>query len=246
MKESRTIMGMPVVIEIVDSRATEEIFQEVFDYLISVDERFSTYKETSEITLYNEGKITEKNLSADMKEVLRLCEETKNKTDSFFDIAHDGKTDPSGLVKGWAIHNASKILRKKGFKNFYVEIAGDIEVVGLNSEGKKWAIGIRNPFNTKENVKIVYLSGKGIATSGKYEKGEHVYNPKKPDEIIKDVASLTVIGPNIYEADRFATACFAMGKDGIYFLQNLPGFEGYMIDGNGIATLTTGFKKYAV
>ena len=236
-------MGMPVSIEIIDSNATPEVFQEVFDYLISVDERFSTYKKNSEITLYNEGKISKKDLSDDMKKVFELSEETKNKSDGFFDIVYDEKVDPSGLVKGWAIYNASLILRKKGFKNFYVEIAGDIEVAGLNNEGKKWAIGIRNPFNKKENVKVVYLSDKGIATSGTYERGEHIYNPKQKKQA-KEIASITLIGPNIYEADRFATAAFAMGREGIYFVEKLPDFEGYMIDHKGIATFTSGFEKY--
>jgi len=66
----------------------------------------------------------------------------------------------------------------------------------------------------------------------------------KPNEPIKDIVSLTVIGPNIYEADRFVTAAFAMGKEGIYFIEKLDGFEGYMIDSNGLATFTSGFEKY--
>ena len=237
---------MPAIIEIVDSNASPLVFEEVFNYLISVDEKFSPYKKNSEITLYNEGKIDKKNLSDDLKKVLELSEETKNETNGFFNIFHNRKIDPSGLVKGWAIYNASLILRKKGFKNFYVEIAGDIEVAGLNNEGKKWIIGIRNPFNKKENVKVVHLSDKGIATSGTYVQGDHIYNPKKPNETIKDIVSLTVIGPNIYEADRFATAAFAMGREGIYFIEKLVGFEGYMIDKNGIATFTTGFEKYVI
>lgn len=243
MKKNRTIMGMPVTIEIVDSNATQEIFEEVFNYLISIDEQFSPYKKTSEISLYNEGKISKKELSIDMKKVLELSEKTKNDTNGFFDITYNGKINPSGLVKGWAIYNASLILRKNGFKNFYVEIAGDIEIAGFNSENKKWSIGIRNPFNKKENVKILYLSNVGIATSGTYERGYHIYNPKEKKQV-DEIASLTVIGPNIYEADRFATACFAMGEKGIYFIENLSNFEGYMIDHNGIATFTSGFEKY--
>jgi len=180
-----------------------------------------------------------------MKEVFKLSEETKKMTDSFFDITHDGKIDPSGLVKGWAIHNAVEILRERGFKNFYVEIAGDIEVAGLNSAGKKWAIGIRNPFNKKENVKVVYLSERGIATSGNYERGQHIYNPKEK-RTATEIASFTVIGPNIYEADRFATAAFAMGFEGIYFVEKMPGLEGYMIDHNKVATFTSGFEKYVI
>ena len=65
-----------------------------------------------------------------------------------------------------------------------------------------------------------------------------------------DIVSLSVIGPNIYEADRFATAAFAMGRKGIEFIENLNVdsgprmFEGYMIDSKGIATMTSDFDKY--
>ena len=243
MKQNRTIMSMPVTIEIVDSNATEKVFEDIFNYLIRADERFSTFKKDSEITLYNEGKIDIKDLSDDMKKVFSLSEEMKNKTNGFFDIRHNSKIDTSGLVKGWAIYNASLMLRQKGFKNFYVEIAGDIEIAGRNNENKKWAIGIRNPFNKNENVKVVYLSDVGIATSGIYEKGNHIYNPIKNEEA-NEIESLTVIGPNVYEADCFATACFAMGTDGIYFLEKTLGFEGYMIDHNKVATFTSGFENY--
>ena len=243
MKQNRIIMSMPVTIEIVDSNATEKVFEEIFNYLISVDERFSTFKKDSEITLYNEGKIDKKDLSDDMKKIFSLSEEMKNKTDGFFDIVYNNKVDTSGLVKGWAIYNASLMLRQKGFENFYVEIAGDIEVAGLNNEGKKWAIGIRNPFNKKENIKVLYLSDIGIATSGTYENGDHIYNPIEK-RVVNEIESLTVIGPNVYEADCLATACFAMGTNGIYFLEKIPNFEGYMIDHNKVATFTNGFEKY--
>lgn len=58
--------------------------------------------------------------------------------------------------------------------------------------------------------------------------------------------SVTVIGPNIYEADRFATAAFAMGRKGIQFIERLPWFEGYMIDAQARATLTSGLERYVV
>ena len=92
-----------------------------------------------------------------------------------------------------------------------------------------------------QEVKIVYLSGQGIATSGTYARGQHIINPLEPNVPITEIVSLTVIGPNVYEADRFATAAFAMGKSGIEFIENLEGFEGYMIDSQGIATYTNGF-----
>ena len=101
----------------------------------------------------------------------------------------------------------------------------------------------KNPWNANENVKIVYVTTEGVATSGTYIRGEHIYNPKT-GAAANEIVSLTVIGPNIYEADRFATAAFAMGKNAIHFIESLPGFEGYMIDNDKIATMTTGFEKY--
>ena len=52
------------------------------------------------------------------------------------------------------------------------------------------------------------------------------------------------MGPNVLEADRFATAAFAMGREGIHFIESLKGFEGYAIDAKGIATMTSGFEVY--
>jgi len=245
------MMGMPITIEIIDAHATSAVFDELFDYFAHIDEVFSTYKPTSEVSALNAGSLALENASEELKMVFTLSEETKQSTAGFFDIKKpDGSYDPSGLVKGWAIWNAAQILQKKGFEHFYVDAGGDIQVHGSPAGGpsgmggtKKWAIGIKNPWNEQENIKVVYVSTEGVATSGTYIRGEHIYNPKTGASA-QSIASFTVIGPNIYEADRFATAVFAMGRDGIQFIETLVGFEGYMIDNNKIATMTTGFEHY--
>ena len=63
----------------------------------------------------------------------------------------------------------------------------------------------------------------------------------RPSAPIPDVVSLTVIGPDVLEADRFATAAFAMGKEGIVFIEEMPRLEGYLVDSSGRAVLTSGF-----
>jgi thiamine biosynthesis lipoprotein len=95
-----------------------------------------------------------------------------------------------------------------------------------------------------EIVKVLSLSDCGIATSGVYIRGQHIYNPYDEGAPITDIVSLTVIGPDIYYADCFATAAFAMGKEGIDFIEHLDGFEGYMIDNHHQATFTSGFSRY--
>lgn len=244
MKQARIIMGMPITVEIV-GEDSQEVFNKIFDYFTQVDEKFSTYKRTSEISKLNHKEIEPDEYSDELKEILYLSKQTKFETEGYFDIQQEEKIDPSGLVKGWAINNAAQILKDDGYKNFYIEAGGDIEVSGAPQGHKYWRTGIRNPFKPKEIVKVLKISNLGVATSGTYERGKHIYNPIT-HSYTTDIASLTVIGPNIYEADRFATAAFARGKSGIDFIEKQKDLEGYMIDNNGIATMTSGFENYVL
>lgn len=245
MKTTKLLMGMPITVEILDSSVTDRTFDSVWDYFTHVDAKYSTYKKNSEISKINRG-LPKSKWSRQMKVVLKLCERTKKDTDGYFDIEHGGQLDPSGLVKGWAIYNVAKMLSGQGFKKFYIDAGGDIQACGTNIENKPWRVGIKNPFKPKEIIKIVATSSGGVATSGTYARGQHIYNPFKSYSPLNDIASLSVIGPNIYEADRFATAAFAMGKKGIEFIESLEGFEAYMVGTDKMATMTSGFSAYEV
>jgi thiamine biosynthesis lipoprotein len=238
-------MGMPITVEILDPGVTDEPLDAVFDYFAAVDETFSTYKEWSEISRINRGELHPQQYSDDMRTILALAAQTKQQTDGYFEIEHDGLIDPSGIVKGWAIQQAADRLKAGGWQNFYVDAGGDIQVAGTKA-GRPWRVGIRNPFQRQEYVKVLEIIDRGVATSGTAVRGQHIYNPHQPGVPLREVLSLTVIGPNIYEADRFATAAFAMGRTGIQFIETLTGCEGYLIDANMRATYTSGFERYVV
>jgi thiamine biosynthesis lipoprotein len=241
MRETRFLMGMPVTVE-VGSASTAALIDKVFDYFERIDRRFSTYRADSEITAINHGDIPFVDCSGEMMEVLALAEQTKNQTDGYFDVrTPDGSLDPSGIVKGWAIRNAAGIVQRAGVSDFFIEAGGDIQSSGRNPSGLDWSVGIRSPFKSDEIIKIVYPRGRGVATSGTYVRGQHIYNPHGIGGPIQDIVSLTVVGADVLEADRFATAAFAMGRDGILFIEQKPGLEGYVVEANGRATLTTGF-----
>lgn len=127
IKQTRDLMGMTINVEIVDSVAKNTDLDIVFSYFESVEKRFSFFREDSEITLFNNKKISRDQLSDETKTVFALAEETKSMTDGYFDIlTSEGKYNPSGIVKGWAIYNASRLLLEKGLKDFYVEAGGAI------------------------------------------------------------------------------------------------------------------------
>jgi thiamine biosynthesis lipoprotein len=246
MRVTRLLMGMPITVEIVGGNGqASATVEEVFGYFDAVDRRFSTYKDDSEISAINQGRLGEKDYSDEMREVLALAEKTRRETGGYFDIRTSaGTLDPSGVVKGWAIRNAAALVARSGARDYFVDAGGDIQSAGHNGDGKEWRVGIRNPFDQAEIIKVVEPRGKGVATSGTYVRGQHIYDPHARDVPIEEIVALTVIGPDVLEADRFATAAFAMGRSGIGFIQQTPGLEGYLVDRNGRATFTSGFEGY--
>lgn len=244
MRATRILMGMPITVDIVGARDAANI-DAVFAYFESVDRRFSPYKADSEIEAINRSELAEPDYSNEMREVLALAEQTKRETFGYFDIrTAAGSLDPSGIVKGWAIRNAAAIVSTAGARDFFIDAGGDIQSSGRNADGREWSVGIRSPFDATEIIKVVHPRGHGIATSGTYVRGQHIYDPHAVNHPITDIVSLTVIGSDVLEADRFATAAFAMGKDGILFIEQTAGLEGYVVDSSGRATLTSGFGGY--
>lgn len=250
MKETQLVMGMPITVELVDEQATPDHTKQVFDYFQYVDTTFSTYKPTSQISLLNAGQLSLEQCNPDVQLVMALAATTQQETNGYFDIRKpDGSCDPSGLVKGWAIYQAAQIVWQAGLQNFCIEAGGDIQTSGHSSSGQAWQVGIRNPFSSAagraEVVKVVQLKHNyGMATSGTYLRGQHIYNPHQPNQPITEIVSLSVIGPTVYEADRFATAAFAMGPAGIHFIdQAHPELAAYMIDATGTATMTKNFEQ---
>jgi FAD:protein FMN transferase len=245
MRETRIIMGMPISLSVLDAQVRQHDLDAVFEEFVAVDAQFSPFKQDSEISRFNRGEIEDKDISPRLREIFALCERTKRETGGYFDIARpDGTIDPCGMVKGWAIKNAATQLSGMGFLNFCVEAGGDIQCHGVNEEGGDWTVGIRNPFVPGEIVKVLMPKGHGVATSGNYLRGDHIYNPHTGNYGSDNIVSLTVIGPDVLEADRYATAAFAMGREGIYFIERMSELEAYEIDSSGMARMTSGLEKY--
>lgn len=207
MRKVEQIMGMAVTIDIPDCDKPD-IFKTVFAELRRIDNNYSNYKPESEISRFASGEITEAQISKELKQILVACRKAQKETDGYFSAWAGDTFDANGYIKGWAINQAGKVISKLGYKTFCVGAGGDILARG----NKTWKIGIQDPFDNQKVVKIVELKDQAIATSGSYERGLHIINPKtkKPSDYW---ASVSVIGPSIVQADILATAIFAKGKN---------------------------------
>src|SRR5207245_2481098 len=117
--------------------------------------------------------------------------------------------DPTGYVKGWSISEAGKIIEKYGYKTYCISAGGDI--LAKSNSDKIWNISIQDPKNKSGILNELKIKNGAIATSGSYERGSHIINPKSGRTANKFL-SVTVTGPDIVTADVFATAIFASGN----------------------------------
>ena len=242
IRETRLIMGMPITLMTPDNLVTNENIAEVFDFFTRVDKEYSPFIATSIVSRINDGTVDESEYSEELRDILAIAEQTKRETEGYFDVWHRGTFDPSGIVKGWAIAEAAKVFATHT-DDFYIEAGGDIQVSGINDKDEPWQIGIRNPFDRHQNIKVVSLKNQAIATSGSAIRGQHIYDPVK-DKLLNGMVSISVIAPSIIDADRMATAAFAMGPEGIYFLEQLSGYEACAVMHDKTTVITTGWQGY--
>lgn len=241
--ERRSIMGMPVTVMLA-SAGTVDDAEAVFALLREVDEQFSTYKPTSEISRLNAGLIQEADYSPLMRVVLEQCEAARVMSGGYFNIWNGTILDPSGLVKGWAIDRACQLLLGRGRRNFFIDCGGDVIAMG-HKHHEPWRIGIRHPVRLEHIVKRLAVTDMAVCTSGAYERGNHIYDPLT-HSVPRGLLSFTVVGPNVMVADVLATTGFAMGAElGLRYVSSQPGYSAFAITDDLQGLSTAGFAHYA-
>jgi thiamine biosynthesis lipoprotein len=239
----RDVMGMPVTVHVVDAAAEESWLDEVYADFASLDQTFSRFHSESAVNRINRGELLEVNAAPLVRQAIDLCRLYQQATEGYFSAWIKGTFDPSGLVKGWAIDRAATILAEKGCRNFYVDAGGDIQARGRNEDGSPWRVGIRHPVERDKVARVILAADLAVATSGTYEKGEHIVNPHT-EMPVAELLSFTVVGPDILSADVYATAAFAMGESGLAFIDGVAGYEGFAISRSLTAAWTAGFDGY--
>jgi thiamine biosynthesis lipoprotein len=145
--------------------------------------------------------------------------------------------DPTGYVKGWAIAEAGKIIEKNGRRTYCISAGGD--VLARSMSDKIWNVGIQDPHHKHKIIGKISDRNFAVATSGNYERGAHVINPKT-GEAAQELLSVTVTGPDIIRADVLATAIFAGGKSGLILAEEINDYETLVIDNSEGFSVSSG------
>ncbi len=143
----------------------------------------------------------------------------------------------SAIAKGYAVDRITKVLENAGYKDFIVEIGGEVVARGNRSDKEEgWNIGVAKPESPSSETYVpemyeyvVRLNNMAVATSGDYhnyfyvgdKKYSHTIDPKTGYPVEHDLASVTVFHQNCMKADALATGIMSMGEEkGLEFANN--------------------------
>jgi thiamine biosynthesis lipoprotein len=156
---------------------------------------------------------------------------------------HFGRTgmelDFGGLGKEYAADRAAETCLDLGMRHGFVDLGGDIRVVGPQPDGLPWRIGIRHPRQPDRLAAEIALPGGALATSGDYERfievdGRrycHILDPRTGWPA-QGLSSVTVISERCLVAGSLSTAAILKGRDGAAWLDGL-GVRHVVIDEEG-------------
>jgi thiamine biosynthesis lipoprotein len=248
LRRVEPVMGTTVSIDVRPPLVSVDVLDAVVAQLHDIDARFSTYKPDSEISRIARGELPESEASPDVRHVLAVCDHLASVTDGAFDARRhrsDGALDPSGFVKGWAIEEAAWLIDSAGGRNYWINAGGDVVARGEALPGRPWRVGIRHPDQADKVAAVLAVSDRAVATSGTYERGDHIVDPRS-GAAPAGLRSVTVVGPGLAFTDAYATAVFVMGLEGLGWLAAQPGYAGYAITDDDRSVWTEGMERYLV
>ena len=159
--------------------------------------------------------------------------------------------DFGGIAKGWAAHQAMQRLDAEG--PVLIDAGGDIAISGPRTDGNPWQIGVANPFEQGQEIETLFVHRGGVATSGKDRRRwtrngilqHHIIDPLTGQPAETDLLTVTVVGPEVMEAEAAAKAAFILGsRAGLEWIEAHPAFAALFIFEDGQILYSQKIENY--
>ena len=147
--------------------------------------------------------------------------------------------DFGGFGKEYAADRAATLLASAGARHGYVNLAGDMRVIGPKPDGQPWMIGIQDPRQKGALIATLPVYQGGLATSGDYERffeldGQrycHVLDPNTGWPVTH-WRTVSVLAPLAVVAGNCSTIAMLRQADGLAFLE-ASGMDYLAVDQHG-------------
>jgi thiamine biosynthesis lipoprotein len=162
--------------------------------------------------------------------------------------------DLSAVAKGWAVDRAAEALAGLGFRDYLLELGGEVRVGGERPGGGAWRVAIERPDSDARAAQTsVELRDAALATSGDYrsfymvdgERRSHLLDPRSGRPVSHGLASVSVVHRRAALADAWATALAVLGPQEGFARAEAEGLGACFIErrapGDFLVRTTSGF-----
>lgn len=196
-----------------DENILDDQTYEIQKFLKYVSETFSPQSATSLLSRYNGGDDSGLSENSDFLQVVSKCVDAHRVTEGYFQPFRDGKLDPFGMLRGWAINEAFNRYVRELVEHDMVQSASlsskNDTVYGTNESFElNWNVPIKNSLDSSAPLQMLELRNGAVSTSFAN------LEPATFDFIgPRDNVQTTLVSPDLALADVWATAALAAGTN---------------------------------
>lgn len=161
--------------------------------------------------------------------------------------------DLGAIAKGYTADRAIEIYKQYGIESAFINLGGNVMVLGNKPDDSPWKIGIQNPLLQRgQCLGAVKAVDKTIVTSGDYVryfekdniKYHHILDPRTGYPADSGLMSTTIVSEKSIGADALSTAIFILGlEEGMKLINGIKNMEGIFITKDKEIYVTEGLKE---
>lgn len=165
------------------------------------------------------------------------------------------RLDLGGIAKGFITDKLIELFAQRGVTDAFVNLGGNVAVMGHNEKNKPWTVGVRNPFDESgaQVVARVETTAGSLVTSGLYERSFeqdgrrywHILDPRTGYPVETDLVSASVFSAASIDGDGYTKPLFMLGRDEALAFAERHGVQALLVDKDG-GVQTTSDSEFSV
>lgn len=153
------------------------------------------------------------------------------------------RLDLGGIAKGYVTDRVMDLFKDRGVVNAYVNLGGNVAVMGHNQKGDMWSVGVRDPFGASNSDVVARLkTTKGsLVTSGLYERsfekdGQrywHILDPRTGYPAQTDLVSASIFCSESIDGEGYTKPLFMLDCDAALASVENVGLQALLVSSDG-------------
>ncbi len=161
--------------------------------------------------------------------------------------------DLGGIAKGAIGDMALEIYKRNGIFSAFINLGGNVAVLGSKPDGSPWRVGIQDPRGEDgEIIGIVEVTDRAVVSSGDYQRyfisdGQrysHILDPKTGYPADSGLMSVTIVAPSSTVADGLAKVLVLGLEEGLKLVTDYGDAEAIFITTDKQIYLTPGIQGH--